>query len=65
MMEDADKTGFSLRMVPWYGWVALVIIGHALYYRNHAVALAALAGYIVAKRLTGKIGNHRDVTFLG
>lgn len=55
MMEDADKTGFSLKMVPWYGWVALIIIGHALYYRNHAVALAALAGYIVAKRVTGKI----------
>lgn len=55
IMQDADVSGFSLRMVPWYGWVALAIIGHALYRGNHLVALAALTGYFVAKRMKGAI----------
>lgn len=51
----ADGEGFTLKMVPWYGWVALIIIGHALYYRNHLIAITALVGYLIAKRMKGSI----------
>lgn len=49
------QAAFTLKMVPWYGWVALVIVAHALYYRNHLVAISAIAGYLVAKRMMGRV----------
>lgn len=53
--DDAEKTGFTLKMVPWYGWAALAVVGHALYYRNHIVALGAIVGFLAAKRYMGRL----------
>lgn len=51
----AEETGFSLKIVPWYGWVALAIVGHALYNRNYIVAISAISGYVIAKKMMGRI----------
>lgn len=54
MVVESDD-GFALRRVPLYGWVALGIIGYALYHRQIAVALIAVSAWAIVKAMRGRL----------